>query len=92
MEAFLHALFEGVLELMVDFSRDKQMPKLIKYALIGIIVLLFATALGGVLFGTLVSWGLIPLDTVFYFGIVLVEITLFVLVVGIVKLKRNHKK
>ncbi len=91
MDDLFQILFEGILEVMAEFSRDKQVPRFIRYVLIGIIVLLFAAVFGGVLFGTLVSWGMIPLDESFYFGIVLIELALFVLVVGIVKLRRNKK-
>lgn len=84
-------LFELLLELAaegtVELSKSRKVPKPIRWLLIGIIALFGAAVIGLMLFASITALR----DNVL-FGILLLAITLFMLVMGVIKFRDTYLK
>lgn len=85
MDFLFALLFELISEGTVELSKSAKVPKYIRCLLIGIIVLFFIAIIGIVLIA-----GLVSLEYNFFFGIIIIVLALFMLVMGIIKFKKTY--
>ena len=85
MDFLFELLFELIAEGTVELSKSIRVPKYIRYPLIGIIVLFFAAVIAVLLIA-----GLVSLGENLLFGVILIALALFMLVMGIVKFRKTY--
>ena len=87
MEFIFELILELVLEIGVEASKSKKTPKGVRYLIIAILVLLFITVIGLIVFA-----GVLVLKSNPIFGVFLILIGLFVFVISIVKFREAYLK
>ena len=85
MDFLFELLFEFIAEGTIELSKSIRVPKYIRYPLIGIIVLFFAAVIAVMLIA-----GLVSLGENLLFGVILIALALFMLVMGIVKFRKTY--
>ncbi len=87
MEFLFELLLELAAEGTVELSKSVRVPKPLRYVLIGIIVLFSAAVIGVMLLASILA-----LKENVLFGILLLALTLFLLVMGIRKFRETYLK
>ena len=87
MEFLFELLLELAAEGTVELSKSVRVPKPLRYVLIGIIVLFSAAVIGVMLLASILA-----LRENVLFGILLLALTLFLLVMGIRKFRETYLK
>lgn len=87
MEFLFELLFELAAEGTVELSKSHKVPRPIRWLLIGIVVLFGAAVIGVMLLASILA-----LRNNVLLGIVLLAITLFMLVMGVIKFRETYLK
>ncbi len=87
MEYVIEAVLDLVLELGIEASKNKKVPKIIRWLLIGLIMFLFIGVIGMVLFA-----GVLVLLQDIIGGIILIAIGIIMLISAITKFKKIYIK
>lgn len=87
MEYVIEAILDLVLELGIEASKNKKVPKIIRYLLIGLIMFLFLGVIGIVLF----TGGLVLFQDIIG-GIILIVIGVVMLMSALIKFKKIYIK
>lgn len=85
MDLLFEFIIELALEGTVEISKSRKVPKYIRYPLIGLTVLFFAAAIG-IMF--LVS--IVVVKENLFGGLVFLALTLFLLIMSVIKLKKTY--
>lgn len=85
MEFLFELLFELAAEGTVELSKSVRVPRPVRFLLIGIIVLFSVAVIGVMLLASIMA-----LKENVFFGIVLLAITLFMLVMGVIKFRDTY--
>ncbi|MBE5814042.1 MAG: hypothetical protein E7320_02385 [Clostridiales bacterium] len=87
MEFLFELLFELAAEGTVELSKSVRVPRPVRFLLIGIIVLFSVAVIGVMLLASIMA-----LKENVFFGIVLLAITLFMLVMGVIRFRETYLK
>ena len=87
MEYVIEAVLDLVLELGIEASKNKKVPKIIRWLLIGLIMFLFIGVIGIVLFA-----GVLVLLQDIIGGIIIIAIGIIMLISAITKFKKIYIK
>ena len=87
MEYVIEAVLDLVLELGIGASKNKKVPKIIRYLLIGLIMFLFIGVIGIVLFA-----GVLVLLQDIIGGVIIITIGIIMLISAITKFKKIYIK
>lgn len=85
MEFLFELLLELAAEGTVELSKSVRVPRPVRFLLIGIIVLFSVAVIGVMLLASITA-----LKENVFFGIVLLAITLFMLVMGVIKFRDTY--
>lgn len=85
MEFLFELLLELAAEGTVELSKSVRVPRPVRFLLIGIIVLFSVAVIGVMLLASIMA-----LKENVFFGIVLLAITLFMLVMGVIKFRDTY--
>lgn len=87
MEFLFELLFELAAEGTVELSKSVRVPRPVRFLLIGIIVLFSVAVIGVMLLASIMA-----LKENVFFGIALLAITLFMLVMGVIRFRETYLK
>ena len=87
MEFLFELLFELAAEGTVELRKSVRVPRPVRLLLIGIIVLFSVAVIGVMLLASIMA-----LKENVFFGIVLLAITLFMLVMGVIRFRETYLK
>ncbi len=85
MEFLFELLLELIAEGTVELSQSIRVPKFVRYLLIAIIIVFFIAVIGIMVIASITA-----LQENLIFGIILVALTLFTLVMGILKFRKTY--
>lgn len=85
MEFLFELLIELIAEGTVELSKSIKVPKYIRYPLIVLVVLFFVAVIG-----IMLLVGFMSLQQNMFFGILIIALTLFMLIMGIVKFRKTY--
>ncbi len=86
MDDILEFLFELLLEVSVAVIKSSKIPKYIRYPLIGFLALCFIAV-----FGLIFFVGILLLKENLFFGIFLILVGFFLLIVSVIELRKAYK-